>query len=236
MSRAADSRCGTRRRNESCERERAQEVVEAAEGFEGPLAVRVEDKRQAPPKLHDLPSLQKLCGSRFGWSASKTLEVAQELYDGQGKKIITYPRAEVRYLPREPDRGRAAGSWPDCAWVNPSARFPCPTPPVIRKGASGSFLRQGPGRREPSRRHSQRQHGSTNCAEVWPRLSLDEKKLFDVIARAYLAALMPDFRYRQTTATLDVHGFAFRAAGRQPIDLGWRAAFPDWQPGRREGR
>ena len=62
------------------------------------LAVRVEDKRQAPPKLHDLPSLQKLCGSRFGWSAGKTLEVAQELYDGQGKKIITYPRAEVRYL------------------------------------------------------------------------------------------------------------------------------------------
>jgi hypothetical protein len=61
---------------------------------------RVEDKRQGPPKLHDLPSLQKLCGSRFGWPASKKLEVAQELYDGQGKKITTYPRAEVRYLPQ----------------------------------------------------------------------------------------------------------------------------------------
>ena len=69
-----------------------------------------------------------------------------------------------------------------------------------------------------SRRHSQR------------HLSSDEKKLLDVIARAYLAALMPDFRYRQTTATLDVRGFEFRAAGRQPIDLGWRAAFPEWQP------
>jgi DNA topoisomerase-3 len=67
----------------------------AAQDFQGPLGVRVED----PPKLHDLPSLQKLCSSRFGWSAAKTLEVAQELYDGQGKKIITYPRAEVRYLP-----------------------------------------------------------------------------------------------------------------------------------------
>src|ERR1019366_10703551 len=71
--------------------------------------------------------------------------------------------------------------------------------------------------------------------EVWPRLSSDEKKLFDVIARAYLAALMPDFRYRQTTAMLDVQGFAFRAAGRQPIDLGWRAAFPDWQPAAEKG-
>jgi hypothetical protein len=71
--------------------------------------------------------------------------------------------------------------------------------------------------------------------EVWPRLSPDEKKLFDVIARAYLAALMPDFRYRQTTATLDVRGFEFRASGRQPIDLGWRAAFADWQPADEKG-
>src|ERR1700720_4832343 len=80
-------------------REMDEAVVKAAEGFEGPLGVRVEDKRQGPPKLHDLPSLQKLGASRFAWSASKTLEVAQELYDGPGKKIITYPRAEVRYLP-----------------------------------------------------------------------------------------------------------------------------------------
>jgi DNA topoisomerase-3 len=64
-------------------REIAEDVVKAADSFEGALAVRLEDKRQGPPKLHDLPSLQKLCGSRFGWSASKTLEVAQELYDGQ---------------------------------------------------------------------------------------------------------------------------------------------------------
>jgi hypothetical protein len=80
-------------------REIAQDIVNAARGFEGALGVRVEDKRQGPPKLHDLPSLQKFCSSRFGWPAAKTLEVAQELYDGQGKKIITYPRAEVRYLP-----------------------------------------------------------------------------------------------------------------------------------------
>ena len=46
---------------------------------------------------------------------------------------------------------------------------------------------------------------------------------------------MPDFRYRQTTATIDVRGFEFRASGRQPIDLGWRAAFPDWQPADEKG-
>jgi DNA topoisomerase-3 len=209
-------------------REIAQEVVSAARDFEGALAVRVEDKRQGPPKLHDLPSLQKLCGSRFGWPAGKTLEVAQELYDGQGKKIITYPRAEVRYLPQSlmADVPRMVAG----LRVGQSfGAIPVPEPPIIRKGASGAFYDKG---LEGASHHAVIPNVNTidKLREVWPRLSYDEKKLFDVIARAYLAALMPDFRYRQTTAMLDVRGFEFRACGRQPIDLGWRTAFPDWQP------
>src|SRR5258707_6876191 len=74
-------------------REIAQDVVNAARGFEGPLGGRVEEKREGPPKLQELPSLQKICGSRFGLAGRKTVEVAQELYDGQGKKIVPYPRA-----------------------------------------------------------------------------------------------------------------------------------------------
>jgi DNA topoisomerase-3 len=214
-------------------REIAQDVVKAAEGFEGALAVRVEDKRQLPPKLHDLPSLQKLCGSRFGWSASKTLEVAQELYDGQGKKIVTYPRAEVRYLPQSliSDVPRITAG----LRVGQSfSAIPLPEPPVIRRGASGTFYDKG---LEGASHHAVIPNVNTidKLPEVWPRLSSDERKLFDGIARAYLAALMPDFRYRQTTATLDVRGFEFRAAGRQPIDLGWRAAFPEWQPADEKG-
>jgi DNA topoisomerase-3 len=54
-------------------RDEAETIAAAAQEFEGPLVVRVEDKRQGPPRLHDLPSLQKLCGSRFGWSAARTL-------------------------------------------------------------------------------------------------------------------------------------------------------------------
>ena len=219
--------------NRIVRREIAEDVAKAAEGFEGALAVRVEDKRQGPPKLHDLPSLQKLCSSRFGWPASKTLEVAQELYDGQGKKIITYPRAEVRYLPQSliSDVPRMV------AGLRAGQSFsaiPVPEPPVIRKGASGSFYDKG---LEGASHHAVIPNVNTidKLPEVWPRLSSDEKKLFDVIARAYLSALMPDFRYRQTTATLDVRGFEFRAAGRQPIDLGWRAAFPDWQPADEKG-
>ena len=214
-------------------RQIAQEVANAAKGFAGVLAVRVEDKRQGPPKPHDLPSLQKLCGSRFGWPASKTLAVAQELYAGQGKTIITYPRAEVRYLPQSliTDVPRiVSGLRLGQSFSAP----PVPEPPVIRRGASGSFYDKG---LEGASHHAIIPNVNTidKLREIWPHLSSDEKKLFDVIARAYLAALMPDFRYRQTNATLDVHGFEFRVSGRQPLDLGWRAAFPDWQPADEKG-
>jgi DNA topoisomerase-3 len=214
-------------------REIAEAVANRAQGFEGALAVCVEDKRQGPPKLHDLPSLQKHCSSRFGWSAGKTLEVAQELYDGQGKKIITYPRAEVRYLPQSliSDVPKiVAGLRLGQAF----SAIPVPEPPVIRRGARGTFYDKG---LEGASHHAVIPNVNTinKLRDVWPRLSSDEKKLFDVIARAYLAALMPDFHYRQTTATLDVDGSEFRAAGRQPIDLGWRAAFPEWKPADEKG-
>jgi DNA topoisomerase III len=161
-------------------REIAEAVANAAQGFEGALAVRVEDKRQGPPKLHDLPSLQKICGSRFGWPAGKTLEVAQELYDGQGKKIITYPRAEVRYLPTDVPRivaGLRVGQ--------SFSAIPVPEPPVIRKGASGSFYDKG---LEGASHHAiiPNVNMIDKLRDIWPRLSSDEKKLVDVIARAYL--------------------------------------------------
>ncbi len=199
----------------------------------GPLAVKVEQKRQAPPRLHDLPSLQKLCASRFGWSAAHTLDVAQQLYDGQGKKIITYPRAETRYLPESliPHVPQIV----EGLQVGQSfAAIPVPDPPLIRRGMSGTFSDKG---LAGASHHAVIPNHNTidTLREVWPRLSADERRLFDVIARAYLAAMMPDFRYRQTTAGLDVQGHAFRAAGRQPIKLGWRAAFPEWTPAEEKG-
>ena len=214
-------------------RDDAEAVVKAAQDFEGPLRVRVEDKRQRPPRLHDLPSLQKLCSARFGWPAAKTLEVAQELYDGAGKKILTYPRAEVRYLPesavadgakivRALQAGKAYGA------------ISVPSPPSIRKGRNGSFYDKGI---KGASHHAVIPNVNTveGLGEIWPRLSGDEKKLFDAVARSYLASVMPDYRYRQTTVTLDVCGFEFRSAGRQPIEPGWRSAFPDWRPADEKG-
>jgi DNA topoisomerase III len=207
-------------------------IAARADGFTGPLSVKVEEKRQAPPRLHDLPSLQKLCSSRFGWTAARTLEVAQELYDGEGKKLITYPRAESRYLPESliPDvpkivagltAGKSFGS------------LPMPPKPIVRRGKQGHFWDKG---LEGVSHHAIIPNGNTvgDLRSIWPRLSEDERRLFMVVARSYLAALMPDFRYRQTTALLDVGGHAFRAMGRQPIEIGWRTVFGEEDEG--EGR
>ena len=215
------------------ERAKAEAVVEAAREFEGPLGVRVEDRRQRPPRLHDLPSLQNLCSSRFGWTASKTLEVAQELYDGEGKKILTYPRAEVRYLPES-----AAADVPKIVAGLRAGRayadIPVPSPPAIRKGRNGAFHDKG---LEGASHHAivPNVNRIGDLREVWPRLTADEKKLFDAVARSYLASVMPDYRYRQTKVTLDVRGVEFRATGRQPMEAGWRDAYPDWKPDEEKG-
>lgn len=214
-------------------REDAEAVAELARDFEGPLQVEVESKRQGPPRLHDLPSLQKLCGARFGWSAAKTLEVAQELYDGAGKKVITYPRAETRYLP-EALIGDVPRIVAGLRVGRAFAEVPVPEPPVVRRGASGTFSDRG---LQGASHHAVIPNVNTvdELKAIWPKLSGDERRLFDAVARAYLAAVMPDYRYRQTTVVLDVRGHAFRATGRQTLEAGWRAAFPDWQPAEERG-
>ncbi len=192
------------------ERGKAEAVAEAARDFEVLLGVRVEEKRQRPPRLHDLPSLQKLCSTRFGWSASKTLELAQELYDGEGKKILTYPRAEVRYLPES-----AAADVPKIVAGLLAGRayadIPVPSPPAVRKGRNGAFHDKG---LEGESHHAivPNVNKIGDLREAWPRLAADERKLFDAVARSYLASVMPNCRYRQTSVTMDVRGFEFRVS------------------------
>ncbi len=206
---------------------RAEAIAAAAAGVQGPLGVTVEHKRQAPPRLFDLPALQKTCGQRWGWNADKTLAVAQELYDGDGKKLITYPRAEARYLSENqiadvPNIVNALLAVRGFAHLE-IAR------PVIRRGKSGHFYDKG---LEGVAHHAVIPNVNV-LDDLQPRLdrlSDDEKRLFALICRSYLAAVMPDYEYRQTVATVNVPvpggpAVEFRATGRIPLRLGWKAVY-----------
>jgi DNA topoisomerase-3 len=214
------------------DRARAEVIAEAAANHTGPLGVTVEHRRQAPPRLFDLPSLQKTCGQRWGWTADRTLAVAQELYDGEGKKLITYPRAEARYLAEN----QIADVPAIVAAMNRLRGFAHLQidRPVIRRGKSGHFCDKA---LEGVSHHAIVPNVNVldDLEERIARLNDDEKRLLALICRSYLAAVMPDYEYRQTVATLRVPvpgGMAveFRAVGRIPLKQGWKAAYGATEP------
>ncbi len=214
------------------DRAQAEVIATAATNHRGTLAVAVEERRQAPPKLFDLPALQKTCGQRWGWTADRTLSVAQELYDGDGKKLITYPRAEARHLSENqiadvPALVGALTRLRGFAYLSIGQ-------PVIRRGKSGHFSDRA---LEGVSHHAVVPNVNVmdDLETRLARLSEDEKRLFALICRSYLAAVMPDYQYRQTIVTMPVpvpgsesagnNVAEFRATGRIPLHLGWRAVY-----------
>jgi DNA topoisomerase III len=210
-------------------------VAEAAARFTGPIRVSVEHRRQPPPRLFDLPSLQKVCGQRWGWGADKTLAIAQELYDGDGKKLTTYPRAEARHL-AENQIADVPAIVAAMTRLRGFAHLEI-DPPVIRRGKAGHFCDKS--------LEGVSHHAIVPNVNVMDdlevriaRLSDDEKRLFALICRSYLAAVMPDYEYRQTVVTLHVPVpdlkpspvAEFRAMGRIPLKPGWKAAFGATEP------
>jgi DNA topoisomerase III len=208
----------------------ADAIATATAKYTGPLAVSVEHRRQAPPLLFDLPSLQKACGQRWGWGADKTLAVAQELYDGEGKKLTTYPRAEARHL-SENQIADVPAIVAAMTRLRGFAHLHI-DPPVIRRGKSGHFCDKA---LEGVSHHAivPNVNVMDDLEARIARLSDDEKRLFALICRSYLAAVMPDFEFRQTVVTMAVpvpdqaHNSTaeFRAVGRIPLVQGWKAAF-----------
>jgi len=217
----------------------AEAIAGAAAKFTGPLAVTVEHRRQAPPKLYDLPALQKTCGQRWGWTADKTLVVAQELYDGDGKKVITYPRAEARYLAENQiaDVPAIVGAM---LRLRGFAHLQI-DPPVVRRGKTGHFSDKA---LEGVSHHAivPNVNVMDDLESRIARLSDDEKRLFALICRSYLAAVMPDYEYTQTVVTMTVpvrvealpegvtvgsipRSAEFRAVGRIPVKPGWKAVY-----------
>lgn len=199
-------------------REEAQKIADAVSGHKGSVVKEKAVKKRKPPRLMDLPQLQKTCGSRWAWSATKTLEVAQALYDTH--KILTYPRAETRYL----SENQIADIGDLLAGLADIPGYLVPGEPVIRKGKKGTFC--------DSCLAGVSHHAVIPNAAMAPafaekmgRLSTDEKQLFDLVARHYIAAVSGDWVYDQTTLSVDARGYMFSVSGKFTRQPGWKAAF-----------
>lgn len=225
-------------RGKIMKREIADSLAAAVKGHAGPLRAKAEHKRQGPPKLFDLTALQSTASARFGWSGERTLEVAQKLYSD--RTLITYPRGEAKYLPENNMSDVPALTRGLLGLRGLSAHARLLAQPRTRTGKSGHFCDKA---LEGFSHYAIIPNANTvdTFASVVPRLSEDEARLFDLIARQYLAALAPDHEYRQTTIDLDFpwkgHSWGFRASGRVPLVQGWkevlgqaRRANPDEEP------
>ncbi len=164
---------------------------------------RVEQRivREPPPQLFDLTSLQRTANRRFGWAAAHTLEVAQALYERH--KLITYPRTDSRHLTRDVAAALRAplAALAEVPAYQPFARVLLDTPPR-------------PGRRIVDDAKVRDHHAiiPTGNPVRLGGLDRDPARLFDLIARRFLAGFFPDAELAVTEAWLRVGA----AAGRPP--------------------
>lgn len=202
----------------------AEALTQAATGHRGPLQVTRKKGKQKPPKLFDLTALQAAGSSIFGWDGEKTLDVAQSLYSNA--QIITYPRAEATHLP-EAAINDVPKMIESLTGLKPYIGFAqLFQPPQIRKGKAGHFsdkALEGCSHFAIIPNVNTRADWRARLAKCTP----EERLLFDVICRRYLAALAPDFVFESTKISLTVphngQDWTFTANGKTPVSLGWRA-------------
>lgn len=190
----------------------ARRRLSLVDGHKGPLSVSKERKTQGPPKLFDLNALQQDCNARFGWSADHALKVLQSLYETHN--IVTYPRTDCAALPEDhvANIPKIAANLAGVADLAPIAG--ALGEPVVRKGIYND--------KKVTAHHA---IVPTNKAPDISALNADEARLYDLVARYWLAAHMPDMEYLQTRISMDAQGVKLTAGGRQILKPGWRAAF-----------
>ncbi len=197
----------------------ARDIEQKVKGLSGTVSeLKSETKSEPPPLAYDLTELQRDANRRFAWSAQKTLSVLQDLYEKH--KIVTYPRTDSRHIttdlvPTLPARLKAINTGPYAGLVKT----------LMEKSLS-------PTRRLVDNSKVSDHHAiiPTEQAVNLNSLDGDEKKLFDLIARRFIAVLYPPFRYEQTTIVVQAAGETFVARGKTELAKGWKAvqtAAPD---------
>ena len=201
----------------------AQAVSQAVKGKPARVTeYEKELKKQLPPLLYDLTSLQREANRQLGLSAAKTLQIAQSLYEKH--KLITYPRTDSRYLTHDmPGKVKKA--------IESLSGEPVRT-------LAAKLLSQG-ALTKTSRIYNDQKvsdhHAIIPTGRSMPSsLSPQEAAVFDMIARRLLAAHYPDYEYESAKATTACEGHSFRSSGTRPVKMGWKEVYQDQQSKKKE--
>ena len=189
----------------------ANEVMEAIKGT--PLTITdIATKRgkEAPPRLFDLTSLQVECNRKFSFSADETLKLIQSLYE---KKVTTYPRVDTTYLSEDiyPKIGGIMQA------MTPYAQLTAPVLATKIPKSKKVF--------DNSKVTDHHAIIPTNVDPLRAALSPDEKRVYDLVAKRFIAAFYPDCEFSQTTVNAEVGQVAFKATGKQIVKPGWRDVY-----------
>jgi DNA topoisomerase III len=197
------------------EAKRAEEIAVTVSGKDGVVeSVERKEQSERAPLLYDLTSLQRDANRRFGFSARRTLQAAQSLYED--KKAITYPRTSSRWLSGD----LVPQLKPTAATLQPIGEYAAAARYVLD-------LQQLPLGRVVNDSKVDDHHAiiPTDVVHDLSRFSPDERRIFDLIARRFLSVFHPPARYARTTVVTLVEEERFRSRGKVTLEAGWRGVY-----------
>lgn len=195
--------------------ETAREIKKRIAGSRGVVrTVRQKLKQESPPLLFSLTVLQQEANRLFGFSADKTLKVAQELYEA---KLTTYPRTESQHLNEEmvDECIKIINSLKRFGNISETFRF---DPEKCRIDVKNKRVFDS---KKLTDHHALIPTGKLPDIKLAP----DEMKLFELICRRFIAAFYPAYKYRSTTVITAVGRDVFLSQGKAVVDLGWKEVY-----------
>ena len=206
----------------SFDKNRITSLEKALRGKDGVVTeVKRTAKKTPAPLLYDLTELQREANRRFHYSAKETLNIMQRLYENH--KVLTYPRTDSRYLssdivPTLKERLRACGTGP---YRKLAGRLLNQT-----FTAKASFVNDA----KVSDHHA---IIPTEQFVSLEHMTIDERRIYDLVVRRFLAVLYPPFEYEQVSLTVDIGGEIFAAGGKTVKSSGWKEVYEadgnDWE-------
>ena len=186
------------------------------------LSVEKKKGTEAPPRLYDLTGLQVDCNKKLGLSAEQTLSIIQSLYE---KKVTTYPRVDTTFLPDD-----VYAKCPQTMNGLYQTKFAgiAPYADLIRPLGGGKPLRKSKKVFDNSKVTDH--HAIIPTGVIPQNLTELEQKVFDLVARAFIAAFYDDCKFETTTVMGEVkkdekESILFRTTGKVIIEEGWKVVF-----------